>query len=136
MNEFEAAMGLCVLDDIDKIKRKRKQLIECYKRDLEGLVEFQNKNYNSNENYSYMPVVFKNEKELLMVVEALNKRSIYPRRYFYPSLDTLQFIDAKQDMKISRDISKRILCLPIYNSLAERDRQEIVYIIKNYKILG
>ena len=39
-------------------------------------------------------------------------------------------IDSKQESKISRDISKRILCLPIYAEL-EKNNQEIT--IKNIK---
>jgi dTDP-4-amino-4,6-dideoxygalactose transaminase len=41
MNEFEAAMGLCVLDDIEEIKEKRKIVIENYRNELKGLVQFQ-----------------------------------------------------------------------------------------------
>lgn len=125
MNEFEAAMGLCVLDDIENIKEKRKEILENYKEKLKGLVQFQEQNENATENYSYFPVVFKSEEELLKVQKALNDKQIFPRRYFYPSLDTLEYIEPKQECKISRDISKKILCLPIYAEL-EKDIQEII----------
>ena len=38
---------------------------------------------------------------------------------------TLLSIEPKQECKISRDISKRILCLPIYAEL-EKDVQDII----------
>ena len=41
-------MGLCVLDDIEEIKEKRK---ENYRKELKGLVQEQNQ--NATENYSY-----------------------------------------------------------------------------------
>lgn len=125
MNEFEAAMGLCVLDDIEEIKEKRKDILENYRKELKGLVQFQKQNKNATENYSYFPVVFKSEEQLLKVQKALNDKQIFPRRYFYPSLDTLEYIEPKQECKISRDISKRILCLPIYAEL-EKDVQNII----------
>ena len=125
MNEFEAAMGLCVLDDIEEIKEKRKDILEIYRKELEDLVYFQEQNKNATENYSYFPVVFKTETQLLKVQKALNEKQIFPRRYFYPSLDTLEYIEPKQECKISRDISKRILCLPIYAEL-EKDVQDII----------
>ena len=103
MNEFEAAMGLCVLDDIEDIKEKRKVILEKYRKELKDLVQFQKQNANVIENYSYFPVVFKNEEQLLKVQKALNKKDIFPRRYFYPSLDTLDYIEPKQECKISRD---------------------------------
>ena len=125
MNEFEAAMGLCVLDDIEEIKEKRKDILEIYRKELKNLVQFQEQNENATENYSYFPIVFKSEYELLKVQKALNDKQIFPRRYFYPSLDTLEYIEPKQECKISRDISKRILCLPVYVEL-EKDVQEII----------
>lgn len=131
MNEFEAAMGLCVLDDIEEIKEKRKVLIENYRKELKDLVEFQEQNENATENYSYFPVVFKSEDELLKVQKGLNEKDIFPRRYFYPSLDTLEYIEPKQESKISRDISKKILCLPIYAELEKDFQDTIIEIIKD-----
>src|SRR5574344_2676410 len=58
LNEFEAAMGLCVLDDIEKIKNNRKNIYEKYQKELKGLVKFQEQNENVTQNYSYFPVVF------------------------------------------------------------------------------
>ena len=125
MNEFEAAMGLCVLDDIQEIKQKRKDILETYRSELNGLVQFQEQNIDATENYSYFPVVFEGEEQLLKVQKALNEEQIFPRRYFYPSLDTLEYIEPKQVCEISRDISKRILCLPIYAEL-EKEKQNLI----------
>ncbi|MFX4284297.1 DegT/DnrJ/EryC1/StrS family aminotransferase [Aliarcobacter butzleri] len=130
MNEFEAAMGLCVLDDMEEIKEKRKIVIENYRKELKDLVQFQEQNENATENYSYFPVVFNREEQLLKVQKALNDKQIFPRRYFYPSLDTLEYIEPKQECKISRDISKRILCLPIYAELEKDIQEAIIKIIK------
>ena len=131
MNEFEAAMGLCVLDDIEKIKKSRKEVIECYKKGLKGLVQFQEQNQNATENYSYFPVIFKDEAELLRVQKALNDKQIFPRRYFYPSLDTLEYIEPKQECKKSRDVSKRILCLPTFVELTQDEQNIIIKILKD-----
>ncbi|MCL4134897.1 UNVERIFIED_CONTAM: hypothetical protein GTU68_021313 [Idotea baltica] len=130
MNEFEAAMGLCVLDDISIIHASRKDIAERYKSELYDLVGFQEFNLNATENYSYFPILFKSEVDLLRVQEALNKQNIFPRRYFYPSLDTLSYIEPKQYMPISRDISKRIMCLPIYHGLEKNDQEHIISTVK------
>ncbi len=130
MNEFEAAMGLCVLDDIEEIQENRKIIIENYREELKDLVQFQKQNENASENYSYFPIVLKSEEQLLKVQKALNDKNIFPRRYFYPSLDTLEYIEPKQECKISRDISKRILCLPVYVELDFDNQKKIIYIIK------
>lgn len=130
MNEFEAAMGLCVLDDIEEIKSSRKKVHEIYTNELYGVVQFQEINPHATQNYSYFPIVFKSEEQLNNVQKALNEQDIYPRRYFYPSLDTLSYIDPKQHCPISQDISKRILCLPMYSDLSIQDQIRIVSILK------
>lgn len=130
MNEFEAAMGLCVLDDIKEIKIKRKNISQLYKKELKGFVAFQKQNENATENYSYIPAVFKSEEELLKVQKALNDKKIFPRRYFYPSLDTLEYIEPKQECKVSRDISRKILCLPIFVELTKQEQNLIITTVK------
>lgn len=133
MNEFEAAMGLCILDDIEKIKTNRKKVVENYRENLNNIVQFQEQNINASENYSYFPILFKNEEELLKVQKALNEKQIFPRRYFYPSLDTLDYIKPKQICEISQDISKRILCLPLYVGIEKFSQNKIMEILrKNY----
>ena len=129
MNEFEAAMGLCVLDDIENIKNSRKEVYETYQKELKDLVQFQEQNINASQNYSYFPIVLKSEDQLLKIQKALNDENIFPRRYFYPSLDTLEYIEPKQECKISRDISKRILCLPIYSELEFENQKKIIKMI-------
>jgi len=68
-------------------------------------------------NYSYFPVIFTSEEELLKVEKALNEKNIFPRRYFYPSVNTYTKILNYQSTPISEDISKRIMCLPLFYDL-------------------
>ena len=58
------------------------------------------------------------------MVSELNSNRVYPRRYFYPSLNTINYV-AKQEMPISESICKTILCLPIYYDLT---KSEIDYV--------
>ncbi len=132
MNEFEAAMGLCVLDEIDEILHKRRAISEQYEKELAGLVKFQERNSSSTKNYAYFPIVLKDEIETLELQKALNNRQIFPRRYFYPSLDTLSYIEPRQCTSVSRDISNRILALPLYPELKKEDQMIIIDIIKDY----
>lgn len=131
MNEFQAAMGLCLLDDIDKILEGREKVHNFYINNLSKELQLQKYNKNCTRNYAYFPVVFQTEKDLLRVVGELNKKDIFPRRYFYPSLDTLGYLIDSKYMPISNNISSRILCLPIYDSLEEYYLEQIVKIINN-----
>jgi dTDP-4-amino-4,6-dideoxygalactose transaminase len=126
MNEFEAAMGLCMLDEIESVNNKRKTIYDRYNNALNGVVKFQEQNKEASLNYSYFPIVLKSEEELLIVQKHLNEKNIFPRRYFYPSLDTLKYIEPKQKCEVSRDISKRIMCLPLYPELKEEEQLTII----------
>lgn len=132
MNEFEAAMGLCVLDDIDTIRQCREDIWQIYIENLSGLMELQQWNEHGRNNCAYAPVLFENEEQLLKVEARLKENDILPRRYFYPSLDTLSYLDSKQICKNSRNIASRILCLPIYPSLELNDVQRIVNLLESY----
>ena len=79
-------------------------------------------------NHSYYPVVFKTESELLLVLEKLNCKNIFPRRYFYPSLNTIEYTKG-QKMPISEQIASRILCLPLYVRLESQTIELISRII-------
>lgn len=130
-SELQAAMGLSVLPYMDRIIEKRKLLVELYEETIEKLESIQLVTFRegATRNYSYMPVIFEDETMLLKVKKALEERSIAPRRYFYPSLNTLDYLLSKQEMPVSESISKRIMCLPLYYELKEEEVQLILSII-------
>lgn len=131
-SEFHAAMGLCNLTHITEILEKRKEVSNWYDVYLSdsGLLKPDLPDH-TQYNYAYYPVIFNSEEVLLTVVEALNSKNIFPRRYFYPSLSELPYLPV-QHMKISEDISKRILCLPMYTDLRKEDVLSISKIIINH----
>jgi len=94
-------------------------------------VEFQAFNPHANNNYAYAPVVFKTEAQLLKVQKALNDNDIFPRRYFFPSLDTLDYLQPQIPQTHSRDVAKRILCLPIYPGLVKQEQNLITSTLIN-----
>jgi len=130
MSEFQAAMGLCLLDEIDQSIENRRIAYESYMSKLNKIqgIAFQRHNENCNCNYGYMPVLFRDEETLLKVKERLEANDIYPRRYFYPSLDTLEYVESDY-MENSNDVSKRILCLPMSDYLSKDDICKIVSLV-------
>lgn len=130
MNEFEAAMGLCVLDDIDFIRPARESVWAIYQQALAGYVAFQQFNQHANNNGAYAPIVLASENQLLGVQKHLSERGIITKRYFYPSLDTLAYLDNQQIMPISRDIAQRTLCLPISDDLTQEQAYHVAALIK------
>jgi dTDP-4-amino-4,6-dideoxygalactose transaminase len=79
-------------------------------------------------NYAYYPVVFKSEAKLLKAFKKLNDEQIFPRRYFYPSLNKLPYV-SDQKCPTSEDISLRVACLPLYADLEVEIIKEIARIV-------
>lgn len=129
-SEFNAAMGLANFPYIKEILSKRQFVVDLYDELLNGIVKRPEKQSGLEYNWAYYPVLFKSEAELLKVFEALNKDGIYPRRYFYPSLNTLPYLETYQPCPVSEDICSRIACLPLSVNLKEEEIREIVSIIK------
>ncbi|WLI05168.1 DegT/DnrJ/EryC1/StrS family aminotransferase [Pseudomonas sp. FP597] len=129
-SEFHAAMGLCNIKHVPDILAVRRKLSERYVHNLEGLpVTFQKILAKTEYNHAYFPVVFESEAVLLKLVEFLNLNSIYPRRYFYPSLTKLPYVHG-QSASVAEDISRRILCLPLYHTLSLEEVDMICRLVK------
>lgn len=129
ISELQAAMGLAILPYMSYIVEERKKVVEYYDVHLNW------KNFNKIKlrettewNYSYYPLILENEAQLLQVQNELNDNAIFPRRYFYPSLNTIDYVKGKE-MPISESIASRILCLPLYVGLPEKDLETICKII-------
>lgn len=131
MNEFESAMGLCLLDEMEENSSARSLVYNIYKEHFinNDQINLQKWNKDCTMNFSYFPILFKSEAIVLEVIDALSNKQIYPRRYFYPSLDRLPYVNS-EFMEISNNISQRILCLPLYGSLSYEDQLNIISTIK------
>lgn len=127
MSEPQAAMGLAILPYMETILETRKRVTELYKNIFGGISTMKLRE-ETQWNYSYYPVLFENETQLLSILELLNKENIFPRRYFYPSLNLLPYTD-KKPCPISENIASRILCLPLYHNLSEEVVVKICTII-------
>lgn len=132
MTEIHAALGLANLKYFDLVLRDRKDKYNLYINNLLNLRDlgFQ-KVEQDYTNYSYFPLIFKSEEILLKIEKCLNKKNIFPRRYFYPSVNLYEKVVSRQSVEISEDVSRRILCLPLYTGIADDDIEMISSIIKN-----
>ncbi len=130
MSELQAAMGLAVLPYMQSILKSREEAVSNYNKFFEGTsIRGLHLREGTTWNYSYYPVVFENETQLLQVKTALEKHAIFSRRYFYPSLNNLSYLK-KNKVEHSDSISPCVLCLPLYSGLSLEDVAKISSIIK------
>ena len=130
-SEFHAAMGLTNLNHITRLIQRRRELCTYYDNHLKGLNLSRPIIPNETEyNYAYYPVSFVDENNALKVYHELEKNAIYPRRYFYPSLSTMDYLLKKDNTPVANSISKRTLCLPLYHDLSFEEIDLIAKTIK------
>jgi dTDP-4-amino-4,6-dideoxygalactose transaminase len=129
ISELQAAMGLAVFPHLPHILSERKKVVDFYTAHLD-FTQLKTIKIRSNTewNYSYYPVIFKNEQQLIQVQKALESLQVFPRRYFYPSLNTLPYVDSTP-CNVSEQIASSILCLPLYVGLTTDELKQIVHCI-------
>ena len=125
-SEFHAAMGLCNMPYIaDILDSRKRQWLYYYGLLQESTVQLLQIADDVQFNYAYFPVIFETEEELLDMMAALREKEINPRRYFYPSLNTLPYVRGAE-CPVSESIAPRVLCLPLYHDLSLQDQDLIV----------
>jgi dTDP-4-amino-4,6-dideoxygalactose transaminase len=113
MNELQAAMGLAVLPYVPKLLEARREITEGYNERLNfSSIATMTLRKSTAWNYSYYPILLDNEKQLFKVKKALEDNYIFPRRYFYPALNTLKYVEITK-CEVSEKSSNNILCLPL-----------------------
>ena len=133
ISELQAAMGLAVLPYMETILESRKKVVAYYNQHL-NFKELKTIKIREHTewNYSYYPIIFETENQLVQVQKALNEANIFPRRYFYPSLNTIDYL-GDQKMPVSESIASRIICLPLYAELKIMDLEKIICVINTSK---
>jgi dTDP-4-amino-4,6-dideoxygalactose transaminase len=126
ISELQAALGLALLPYMDEILSARKKVVDYYDQHLDfSRLQKLKIREHTDWNYGYYPVIFQSEQELLEVQNRMNAKDIIPRRYFYPSLNTIAYTNGGQ-MSVSEVVAARILCLPLYVGLAESELESIL----------
>jgi len=126
LSELHAAMGLCLLPRVPEFIATRKTLSALYDSLFAGSsLRTLKIDAGVTFNYAYYPVLFDSEQALVKAMDHLRVHDIIPRRYFYPALNLLPYVP-QQHLPVAEDISRRILCLPLFVELKPEQVREIV----------
>lgn len=140
MNELQAAFGLMYLQHVDSYVAKRKAIDAQYRSLLRAVpgITLMSQQVDVSHNFSYFPIrinaaIFGRTRD--EVYDALKKRNILTRRYFYPLIS--QFppyagLPSAQPgcLPVAERVASEVLCLPIYPELASEDVARIVTYIE------
>jgi len=131
MSELQAAMGLAVFPHLEYILGRRREIIERYDRELvhPHIAKLKIREY-TGWNHSYYPIILQSEEELLHMTEVLGRNDIVPRRYFYPSLNTVPYCRGGA-MPVSESVAGRVLCLPLSTYITAEEQEKIITLVKS-----
>ncbi|OFY18595.1 MAG: aminotransferase [Bacteroidetes bacterium GWF2_33_38] len=136
MNEFQSALGILQLKNIDNLisscKEKSIYYIENLKKTkgIRLLKESEDVNYN----YSYFPIFVENNYPITRdnLYQKLKDNNIYARRYFYPlvtKFSPYRSLVNSTSIKNALQISEQVICLPMYPDLEKEHQNQIIEII-------
>jgi dTDP-4-amino-4,6-dideoxygalactose transaminase len=125
MSELQAAMGLSVLPYMKQIIDKRKYNFDLYKSHFKDWFKSIRIREKTEYNFSYIPYISNSESQLNQILERFDIVQVNARRYFFPSLNTLDFYSKNNFCPNSERIANLILCLPNYFELSDSEIQVI-----------
>lgn len=115
MSEIHAAVGLAVIDQVPDLIKDRKRICDLYDLHFFGSTKvrrIRGRNVDQ-ENFAYYPILLPSESSVLKCLQILRPYQIFPRRYFYPSLNRLRFLTRTNPCPQSEQFSAQVLCLPL-----------------------
>lgn len=140
MSEFQAAIGLLMLELVDQEIEKRKQLTMVYRERLKNIpgIKFKNNMLNVKHNYyNFVITIDKNEFGFSRddLYENFKQYNIFTRKYFYPLCSQFQCYrqypsSSPQNLPVAERITQEILSLPLFGTLKEEDIHRICDIVE------
>ncbi len=138
MNELQALMGINVLEYIDGIIKKSRQIDAVYRERLSSVPGIHVPPVlptNIKYNYAYLPVEVDKEEfgmDRDELYEELKEYNIFARRYFYPLVcdySCYAKLSLSDPLNVARKVASRILTLPTYYDLDLGDVDKICRIL-------
>ncbi len=136
MSEFNAIMGLCNLKHMDRVLDSRRKIDGYYRKSLEEIkgINFFSITEDQNRNFAYFPIIVTDEygKSRDELYNKLKENNIYSRKYFYPLTSDQACFKNKYrdiDVKIAKELSDRILVLPIYEDMTKEEMDRVLSVI-------
>ena len=143
MNELQAVLGILVLNYIEEEIKKRRVILDTYRKCLEGINGISLITTDkSNQKMSYQYLVIRINKELFgrsrdYVYQELKKYNVFTRKYFYPlcsNYSCYKHLPSSNlaNLPIANKIVDEVLSLPFYGGLTVDDVERICNILKSF----
>jgi perosamine synthetase len=129
MPALNAALGLAQLDRLDEFLAKKRKFNEIYRKELDGLVTFQEATKYSIPSWWFTACLFPEDIDIPELQKKLAKQGVSTRRIFYPIPYMKPYRDGKVYLN-AEYIYNHGLCLPSSTLNEEKDILKVCRVIK------
>jgi dTDP-4-amino-4,6-dideoxygalactose transaminase len=129
LNEYQCAVGLTLLDNIDEVIQRRSLLFTQYYDALKSIVKVPRWHVDGSRNGAYMAIQLPTSAMLIAIENLLKEHSIQSRRYFSPSLDSVFNKQKVFSNSNAQKLAKTVLCLPLHFYMTNSDVNNIIKLI-------
>ncbi|MGB3526579.1 MAG: DegT/DnrJ/EryC1/StrS family aminotransferase [Flavobacteriales bacterium] len=126
MSEVHAAMGMAVLPYVEEIIANRTRCMEFYHNALGSSVKRPLVPDKTVYNAAYFPIILATAHERENVTSSLLGLNVRPRRYFFPSLNRLPYLENLDLCPVAESCAERIICLPHYYGLLRSEMEVVI----------
>jgi dTDP-4-amino-4,6-dideoxygalactose transaminase len=142
LNEVQAAIGLINLRNIDAEREKRQKIIAAYHQHLAGIPGVRIFEIPQGVRNSYQYFIIRIGPEFGLTRDQVNlefkKYKVLTRKYFYPLCSDYscykQLPSANpENLPVARQVSREVLCLPLYGSLQLDEVEKICAILRQMR---
>jgi dTDP-4-amino-4,6-dideoxygalactose transaminase len=131
MCEMQAAIGLAVLDDIDRRIATRAAAAAIYRNELGGYpLRIRHASNPGRPAWSAYPVELDSPEALENLRESAASQ-IETRRYYVPALHRSSAFAAPVNLPVTDALAGRILCLPIYSDMTREETQHVCRVLSD-----
>lgn len=137
LSELNCIFGISIIDKIDNSILKRKYIYEKYhdsfKEINHKILPFLNFK-NCNHNYAYAAFLIKDLKQRDLLHDHLISNKIISKKYFFPLVSEMEPYKKykKFQLNISKELSSSVICLPIFDTLDDRNIDYIIMKVKEF----
>lgn len=145
MNEIQAAIGLLVLEYVEREMEKRKILLDTYREILQDVpgITFLHDLPGVKNSYQYFVIRINREVFGLSrdeVYERFKAYNVFARKYFYPLCSDYTCYrhlpsSSPANLPVARKIVSEVLSLPFYGGLAVDDAARICEMLKSFRLM-
>jgi dTDP-4-amino-4,6-dideoxygalactose transaminase len=140
MSEFNAALGLLQLENVDRSLSLRRANDARYRTGLANLggIRCVEPAGEMRQNYAYFPILVQPDYPLSRdaLYQKFRDHNVFVRRYFYPLISDFPMYRglpsaASSNLPVARKIAEQVLCLPIYPGLTVEQVDRVIELLEH-----